>query len=103
MPNITICEFLNNQNAPLMECLAGGLTPEIFSDPFMECLAGRLTPEIFLRFLEGYPTYWHYTHAKGRVPETELLQAERNAIQYAKQHGMILRFGEMMFRLRNDM
>jgi hypothetical protein len=71
-------------------------------DSFFECRAGQMTHTIFLEFLAGYPTYWHYTHAKGRMPEELLQQAERNAIQFAKAQGMILTFGEMTFNLRSD-
>jgi hypothetical protein len=45
-------------------------------------------------------TCWHYTHAKGRIPEAELQAAENHAIRYAKEHGMKLQFGEMKFRLK---
>jgi hypothetical protein len=68
--------------------------------PFIECREGRVTPEMFFGFLEGYMTCWHYTHAKGRIPEAELQAAENHAIRYAKEHGMKLIFGEMKFRLK---
>jgi hypothetical protein len=94
------------RRALTVDMIEGGLASRCIIVESDECRRGqkaregRVTPEMFFGFLKGYMTSWHYTHAKDRIPEAKLQEAENHVIQYAKEHGMKLIFSEMKFRLK---
>ncbi len=61
---------------------------------------GRIDDKKLFAFLDAYGLYWHYCHAKGRMDEHVLKNAERNAIAYAKNKELCLEFGEMTYSLK---
>lgn len=69
--------------------------------PLTEIAEGRIDDTMFYEFLNAYGYYWHNCHAEGRIEDAILNTAEKNAIKYAKEKGLHLEFGEMVFALKS--